>query len=272
MRTFQIDATKDLPVHDQILQALLDFFYHIPGVTGCYLSGSMARLEMDQDSDIDIGVAFERPEDRETAWGQRWAWELAGWFHRFDADHVKPYFIIYIFEPGIKADINLYIEDDLPPVQGAPYSIVWDHQGVLDTWLKGLPKPGQPEPDWAPVIHEDERFWAWLFYCYGHIHRGECYHIADEFPALRDIVQKWAARLDGLAAFGTRHLEKQAFARPLFEYDLFPRPTRQSLKACMLDIIALQRILRAQISQQQGIQWKTTDQAIDKITGLIESL
>ena len=93
-----------------------------------------------------------------------------------------------------------------------------------------------------------------------------------EKKALRDIVQKWAARLDGGAYFGTRHLEKQAYARPLFDYELFPRPTLESLKASMLDIIELQLALRAQIGEKLGVQWKTSEQAIEKIRGLIESL
>ena len=121
-------------------------------------------------------------------------------------------------------------------------------------------------------MHEDERFWAWSFYVYGHVHRGEYYHIADEFSALRDIVELWAARLDGLAGFGTRALEKQAFAKPLFEYDLFPKPTLESLKASMLDIIELQLILRAEIEEKLGIKWKASYEAIEKITQLIRSL
>lgn len=272
MKKFDIEATRNLPDHDQLLQSVLGFFYEIPGVTGCFLSGSMSTLEMDEDSDLDVGVVFRSAEDRESIWRKRWEWEIAAWFHRLDADHIKPYFVIYFYEPQIKGDINLYVEGDLPPVKGGPYTIVWDHEGVLDTWQRKLPKPVSSAPNWEEVVHEDERFWAWSFYVYGHLHRGEYYHIADEISALRDVVEQWAARLGGNAEFSTRHLEKKEFAESLFEYDLFPKPERESLKASMLDLIEIQLKMRKEIQDILGIDWKTSEDAIEKISTLIESL
>ena len=140
MKNFDIESTKALPEHDRVLQALLAFFSREPGANGCFLSGSTATLKMDQDSDLDIGVLFESAAQREAAWARRWDWQMADWFHRFDADHIKPHFVIYLFEPEIKADINFYIRDDLPKVEGGqhPFSIVWDHQGVLAAWLQDM--------------------------------------------------------------------------------------------------------------------------------------
>jgi len=272
MKRFNIEATRNLPDHDRVLQAILGFFYETPGVEGCFLSGSMAKLVMDEDSDLDLGLVFEGAEAREAAWRQRWKWEITDWFHRLDADHIKPHFVIYLYEPCIKGDINLYTADDLPPVGGGPYSIVWDHHGVLDGWMKKSYRRDQREPDWGSAVHEDERFWAWSFYVFGHLHRGEYYHIAEEFPALRDIVEQWAARLEGRASFNSRHLEKQAFAKALLSYDLFPKARLESLKTCMLDLMELQLELRAEVGEKLGIQWKTTDEAIEKICKLIQSL
>ena len=59
MKTFAIEATSNLSEHDKVLQVILGFFYDIPGVVGCFLSGSMATNEMDEDSDIDIGIVFQ---------------------------------------------------------------------------------------------------------------------------------------------------------------------------------------------------------------------
>ena len=75
---------------------------------------------MDQDSDLDIGIFFGNPTDREKTWKNRWDWSVAPWFHRFDADHIKPHFVIYLFESNIKADINLYVQAELPGAGGAP--------------------------------------------------------------------------------------------------------------------------------------------------------
>jgi hypothetical protein len=121
-------------------------------------------------------------------------------------------------------------------------------------------------------VHEDERFWAWTFYVFRHLHRGEYYHIADEIPALRDIVEKWTASLGGYGSFSSRHLEQKEFAQRLFDYDLFPKPELKSLKSSMLDLIEFQLSLRKEIRSELGIDWKTSDAAIEKITSLIRSL
>lgn len=75
---------------------------------------------MDQYSDIDLGIVFESDETRELAWSDRWNGSLEPWFHRFDADHIKPYFVIYLFEPCVKADINFCTLTDLPPGREPP--------------------------------------------------------------------------------------------------------------------------------------------------------
>jgi len=272
MKTFEIEATKDLPDHNKVLQAILSYFNERPGVIGCFLSGSMATNKMDQDSDLDVGIVFQGHEDRERIWQKRWGWAIAPWFHRFDADHIKPYFVIYFYEPQIQADINLYIEGDLPPVEGSPYTTVWDKTGVLETWITSLSKKPKDDDYWKAVVHEDERFWAWSFYVYRHVHRGDYYHIAYEFSALRDIVEKWSARLAGESRFGTRELENKDFAQRLLEYDLFPKPNKESLKGSMLDTIEVQLLMRKEIEEKLRISWKTTDNAIEKISKLIENL
>jgi hypothetical protein len=272
MKTFEIESTRNLPEHDKVLQAVLDFFYKVPGVVGCFLSGSVATNEMDEDSDIDIGIIFQSADDREQSWQKRWEWEIASWFHRFDADHIKPYFVIYFYEPQIQTDINLYIENDLPPTEGGPYTVVWDQKGVLKNWTKMQSKHKKSTPNWQAVVHEDERFWAWSFYVYRHLHRGEYYHIAYVFSELRDIVEKWVARLVGYSRFDTRRLEKKAFGRELLEYDLFPKPKLESLNRSMVDLLEIQLLMRKRIEEEYGIKWKTTDEAIERISKLISSL
>ena len=136
MSHFGMDATKRLPDHDALVDAILAFFRRIPGVIGCFLSGSAARGQMDMDSDLDVGIVFRDAEARSAAWEARWDWQIGDWFHRFDADHIKPHFVIYIFEPAvsaaaIRADINLYLVDDLPAAAGGPFVLAWDSTGAL---------------------------------------------------------------------------------------------------------------------------------------------
>ena len=59
---YGIDATKHLPDHDALLDAILGTFDQTPGVIGCFLSGSTATGQMDVDSDLDVGVVFESAE------------------------------------------------------------------------------------------------------------------------------------------------------------------------------------------------------------------
>jgi predicted nucleotidyltransferase len=271
MKHFGIEATKHLPDHDAVLDAILNFFYQAPGVVGCFLSGSTATGHMDVDSDLDLGVVFQNAGQRTEVWEKRWEWQIAPWFHRFDADHIKPHFVIYLFEPAIKADVNLYLNDKLPPAAGGPYAIAWDETGSLNDWVNTLPKQEPSSPNWRVVVHEDERFWAWLFYLYNHVHRGEYYHCAYEFPVLRDIVEEWVARLAGYAHFESRRLESTAWAERLLAYDLFPGPDRESLKVCMLNAIEIQLELRREITKLD-VAWKTKARAIAKITELVKDL
>jgi predicted nucleotidyltransferase len=276
MGRFGIKATQQLPDHDALLDAILSFFRQTSGIIGAFLSGSTATGQMDVDSDLDVGIVFQGDEQRTQVWEERWEWQIAPWFHRFDADHIKSHFVIYLFESAlsaaaIRADINLYLVDDLPPAAGGPFVIAWDKTGALREWQNSLPAQEPAAPDWSGAVHEDERFWAWLVYLYNHVHRGEWYHCAYEFPALRDILEQWTARLAGHARFASRRLEGVEWAERLLNSDLFPRPDQASLKASMLAAIELQLELRSAI-EELGVAWKTELNAIDKVTRLVQDL
>src|SRR3954451_13096855 len=180
-----------LPEHRRVLTAILRYFR--PSAVGAWVSGSVARGGMDEESDVDVGICFATDAERQAAWEARLDWEIAPWFHRFDADHVKPFFVIYLFTPKVKADIPLYTLGDLPEADGVPYVLAWDDTGRLHEWATAV-VPAGCAVDWSPAVHEDERFWAWLVYSVQHIRRGELYSIATEFAALRDIVEQWQVR------------------------------------------------------------------------------
>ncbi len=272
MVNFNIDATKRLPEHDKVLEAILNFFYTYPGICGCFLSGSVAAKTMDENSDIDLGFLFQDKISRNNAWIDRWNWDMAPWFHRFDADHIKPYFVIYFFEPDIKADIHLFLPENLPPKEGGPYEFVWDTDNHLEQWQTTLKNQDFPLPDWKEVVHEDERFWAWSFFLYSHINRGEYYDGAREFPPLRNIVEQWTARLAGKHEFISRKLETEIYAKDLLQNNLFPDPNQLALKTAMKDLTRLQLDLRKTLEKKHGIKWKISQAAISKIRGLIDHL
>ena len=272
MKPFKIKATRSLPDHDRLLEAILHYFKQLPGVVGNFVSGSVASNTMDQDSDLDIGILFADTEKREKAWKDRWNWKIAPWFHRFDADHIRSNFVIYFFDPNIKADINLHIATDLPPAAGGPYQIIWDDSGALRDWQAGLVEEKRQTPNWGEAIHEDERFWAWLFYLYAHVNRGEYYNSAIEFQAIRGIFEHWCARLAGKVKFKSRKVESEPFFDKLTRSDLFPNPDRKSLKMAMIALIQEYIELRRIIEDTQHLRWNTSARAVEKISSLVKDL
>lgn len=272
MNKFNIEATKNLADHNRVLEAILHFFHDIKGVIGSFISGSVATNTMDHNSDLDIGILFEDSQEREDVWKDRWNWNIAPWFHRFDADHIKSHFVIYLFEPNVKADICLFINQELPPAIGGPYQIVWDISGVLGAWQERIEYKAKPTPNWRNVIHEDERFWAWLFYLYSHINRGEYYNGTIEFPAIRNIYEQWTARLAGESEFNSRKVERLPFFANLNRVEIFPKPNRESLKNAMIILIDEYMKLRIKVGDEQQLQWNTSAKTIEKIHSLIKGL
>jgi predicted nucleotidyltransferase len=255
---------EGLPEHRRVLEAVLSYFR--PTATGAWVAGSVARGGMDEESDLDVGICFASASERQAVWETRLEWEIAPWFHRFDADHVKPFFVIYLFSPKVKADIPLYLLDDLPGPEGAPYVLAWDDTGRLHDWAANTAVAGAAVVDWSTAIHEDERFWAWLVYSLQHIRRGELYSIASEFASLRDIVEQWQARLEGRPRFSIRRAEQLGDTSELGE--LFPRPERASLKNALVKLIAIHDRQRSQLD----LCWRTSDAAREQIRRWVDEL
>lgn len=109
---------------------------------------------------------------------------------------------------------------------GGPYRIVWDNSHLLKDWQFALAVDKKNSTAWSNVLHEDERYWAWLFYLYIHVNRGEYYNGAVEFPAIRDIFEQWTARLAGETMFSSRKVESATFFTNLTRAGLFPKPDR----------------------------------------------
>jgi Nucleotidyltransferase domain len=255
--------------HRETLDRVVAFFRGVEGVAGMAVSGSLARGGVDQHSDLDVYVFFVDEDPRRAAWEGRWTWEIAPWFHRFDADHVRPHFVIYLFEPGVKTDLVLNLVTDPPTPGGAPYEVLWDETGDVTRWVDAS-NSGRVElpPDWSEAAHEDERLWAWTYYSVLHIRRGEYYDIATDFHFLRNIVETWQARLAGQAVFDVRRVHEREPGTVERFADLFPRPERASLKRALQRVLELQDEQRAQLD----VGWTTLPETRERIRRWVDEL
>lgn len=264
---------EKLPEHKVLCKGLLQYFCQIDEVSGAFVSGSGAAGGMDNYSDLDLGFICNDNRAREKVWKKRWDWSLPPWFHRMDADHVKPYFIIYLFEPHIHVDLAFYTPDDLPPQAGGPFKLAFDKANLFGDWLSKVNEPFQVKPDWSNVVHEEERFWTWTHYSWCHTGRGEYYDDASTFGIMRGILQKWHARLNGTELFDTRRLEQRgenAFIESMIP--CFPKPNRAEMKKALLNLIEIHNQQRQQVEDLISPKWTTTPNAREKITQLIRGL
>jgi hypothetical protein len=263
-----------LPVpHQAVLDNIVQFFQRYPGAIGGCVSGSVARGITDEYSDLDVAVFFVDEGSREQAWGARWGWEIAPWFHRFDADHIKPHFVIYYFEPGVKADLPLLLATDPPTPGGAPYEVLWDATGDVAKWVDAS-NSGRRDlpPDWSDAAHEDERIWAWIYYCARHVQRGEYYDVSCDFHMLREIVEVWHARLEGKAFFDVRRVhEREPETMELFA-PLFPAPTYEAQRLALGRLLEIHDRQRAEVDATEQIEWRTSHEGRARIRALVDAL
>ena len=264
---------NSLDVHRKLCFLLLEYFRNSLEIDGAFISGSGAAGGMDRHSDLDLGFLCSSIGAKEKIWSQRFEWPLPAWFHRMDADHVKPYFIIYLFEPEIHVDLAFYTLEDLPSQAGGPFAIAFDKKSQLERWLSEVNKPQKKHADWSNVVHEEERFWTWIHYSWCHTGRGEYYDCASTFGMLRSVIEEWHARLNGAEKFDTRRLEQKGgseFAKSM--HRCFPVPERASLKAALVNLIEIHESQRARVEKIAQPIWKTSDAARDKIKKLISEL
>lgn len=264
-----------LPGHEALCAEILLFFRQQPPVIGAFVSGSAATGGMDEYSDLDLGFICENKEAKEKVWRQRFNWKMPPFYHRMDADHIKSHFVIYLFEPNIHVDFSFYTREDLPHQSAGPIILAWDRKGLLGGWNRYVNEPYKTPPDWAGVVHEEERFWTWTHYCWMHTGRGEYYDAASFFPDIRGLLEKWHARLGGSELFRPRRIEMRTGERGFLDEMsfLFPTPTRESLKTAMGAAIAIADRNRVEIEKAvPGVCWKTTPAAREKITALVSAL
>ncbi len=266
-------ASAHLPQHHYLLKQIFYFFDQLPEIKGAFVSGSTASGGMDEFSDLDIGFLVSDKAARDQLWKNRWNWDIAAWFHRFDADHVKPYFVIYFFEPSIHVDLNFYIESDLPSFAGAPYVKAWGDDVEFEKWPVQVNGAPPLSVDWNTVVNDDERFWAWIHFSCSHALRGEYYAAAFFMKDLRKIVETWHAKLSGATAFHSRKTESRWSPDFISQMNtIFAVPNRTSIAGAFRTLIKIQTEQRRLLAAQQKVKWKTSEAAIQKMTAMITQL
>jgi len=272
-----LQHTHSLPDHQSLLAKVLKHFAADARIDGAFVSGSTATGGMDEQSDLDLGFLVESAPSREEIWRTRHDWTIAPWLHRFDADHIKPYFVIYFFEPSIHVDLNFYTPTDLPTAAGAPFVLAWDRSRdhKLETWAAQVNQPKSFEVGWESAVHEDERFWAWIHYCSSHVLRGELYDAASFVKDLRAIVEDWEARLQGFPRFDSRRVESRLSGAFLTDMaQTFCKPIRGEIKTAFQALISHQLRQRQEIQTRApaSVRWKTSATFIRKMTELVGTL
>lgn len=262
-----------LPDHRKLLSELVAFFRSESEVRSGFISGSGVTGGMDLYSDLDLGFLCTNEEEKEKIWQKRLEWSVPAWFHRMDADHIKPDFIIYLFEPHIHVDICLYTPSNLPTQAGAPYAILFDDEKYLDKWIEDANRVDVPKVDWSNVVHEDERFWTWVHYSWGHTSRGEYYDDAVFFSYIRGVLENWQARLDGTPNFVSRRLEMKN-KNPLIDKlcGCFPSPDKEGMKKALLLAIEIYNEQWKIINYLLAPKWTTTQNTKDKVTDLVKKI
>ncbi|MAF90615.1 MAG: hypothetical protein CL674_05015 [Bdellovibrionaceae bacterium] len=273
MRELAFKNMEHLPQHRDLCRFLADFFLNQSGVGAVFLSGSAASGEMDQYSDIDLGVVCLDDQLREKIWQERLNWNFKSWFHRMDADHIKSHFIIYIFKPDIHVDINFYTYSDLPGEFESPFLVIDDKAGKLDSWAKSLNRKNEIQPDWSRVNHEQERFWVCVHYTWAHCSRGELYDCAIFISDIRSILENWFVRLNGEAFFNSRKIESRLGDELRQQMkDCFPGPDTKEIKKALLQLIALENLYSEKIETNLKVNWSTSKDAKDRIKKMLEEL
>ncbi len=69
--------------------------------------------------------------------------------------------LCFCFQSTTFWNFSFYTQKDLPPQAGGPFTLAFDKESNLGSWLNEANKPYRVEPDWSNVVHEEERFWTW---------------------------------------------------------------------------------------------------------------
>jgi hypothetical protein len=273
LRTTLLDATKHLPNHHRLLKSSFQFFQQQSGVNGFFVGGALAAGLTDPFCTLDIGILFESSEARSKCWSHRNHWNIAPWIKYSDRSNKEIFGLDFYFAPNLRVDYRFYTKSDLPLEGPLGVLVGWDPTGHLDQWHEKVNSSSVSHTSWQQVIHEDERFWAWTHFSILHATRGEFHDVVQYMKDLRELVESWQTRLDGMSASYTR--QTTAKYRPEFLERMkktFCPPHSEGVREAFKNLIKIQLHQRTQIDRAFSPKWTVTASTISKIKQFSEEI
>ncbi len=148
-------------------------------IIACWLGGSFGRKSADLFSDIDICLVYPDDTARATAWEQRRDFIQSVLAYvpakAFDADHIRPFFMVTLYSNGAKADYRFESQTSLRPNPwDADIHILKDSQGWAAAFQAASARLALPQPRLSSdeLTALDNRFWVMFWDVYRQVRRG----------------------------------------------------------------------------------------------------
>ncbi|GAC1520694.1 MAG: aminoglycoside 6-adenylyltransferase [Chloroflexota bacterium] len=206
-------AFERLPEHRRLAERAIRALSEDAAVLGLYLSGSFAYGVPDRWSDIDLYILVGDGEAGRTIARHDTLIRGVGPIGTiFPATHLGDSHQIIVF---YRADEPLHVDYQYREVcqlklrrKDERVQILLDRTGALETWRAACRRePHAPEPTHEQVQYLEDRFWAWCWYMYCKIRRGELWEARDALEYMRTHVLLPLAHSEGQVFEGTRRLE-----------------------------------------------------------------
>lgn len=171
---------------DRVLVRLQQHLLRESRVVACFLAGSYGRRAEDGYSDLDVVLVCSDQFAREQLWRDRKKFVDASMpyvrFKSFDAEHVRPYFHVVLYENGAKVDFLFTTKDELDPtVHHRDVRVLKDAQGWVEGHQARSRQAYEPVPQFSytELKAVDEQFWVMFWDVFRLVLRGD---FAKAFP------------------------------------------------------------------------------------------
>lgn len=203
--TPQLPELPDLPQQADVVRRAVDYFQHDVRVHGLVLSGSLSHGEPDPWSDIDLYIIASEHFDTVFAERQDAAAAVGNPIAQFtvrggvgqSSDH------IVVYDDLVKLDLMYYRASEVEVDRKWSYALVLkDTVGHLTDVQQRSRSVGMTALPDELLLRLDQQFWAWTWYTFGKIMRGEQWEALDALHEIRS-----AAVLPLLLAVAEQHDE-----------------------------------------------------------------
>lgn len=257
-----LQTTQHLPNHQRLLKSCFRFFKDSKHLSGLFLKGGAASGLMGPFSGLEVGLLCKDNEARLQLFEFSDHWEICKTLRNLGS-HQELYRTSFCSDKDIQFDLQLHTISDLPPTGEGPFVIAWDHSGDLDRWLQNLYEKKAVKENWSQVIDEDEKFWVWTHYSAMTAAQGEYHEVVYHLEEIREIVQKWQARLDR-THFKPEFLERMK--------KTFCPPHKHAIKEAFQNLIKIQLQQRSLIEKKFSPRWTVKSHTIARIQNLSQTL